>query len=106
MPPKKEPEPNRPRTRAGNADKHPGINAKNALRAKNPPRDPEVIQKEKVEKEAKKEAKRKEEEQIQAREDSAEKFVEGYRARKDTEALNEAVAIPRRKPTKGQFELT
>jgi hypothetical protein len=96
-----EPDPNRARTRAKNANAHPGIAAKNTLRARNPPRDPEVIQKEKVEKEAKKEAKRKEAEQAQAREDYAENFIEEYRARKATEALNEAMAIPRR--TKGQF---
>lgn len=58
------------------------------------------------EKEEKKAAKQRAVEQTQAREDSAAQFVEEYRARKDTEASNEAVAIPRRKPTKGQNELT
>ena len=45
---------NRVRTRAGNANTHPGTAAKEALRTRNPPRDPEVIRKEKEEKELKK----------------------------------------------------
>ena len=102
MPPEKEPDPNRARTRAGNANRHPGTAAKDALRVRNPPRDPEIIQKERAEKEEKKAAKKKEIEQAQAREDSAAQFVEEYRAHKDAEASNEAMAIPRRKPTKGK----
>ena len=41
-------------TWAGNANTHPGTAAKNTLRAQNPPWDPEVIQKEKAEKNARK----------------------------------------------------
>ena len=61
-PPKKaqaEPDPNRARTRAGNANTHPGTAAKDALRVRNPPQNLEVIQKEKLDKEAKKAAKQK-----------------------------------------------
>jgi hypothetical protein len=104
-PPKKEPDPDRPRTRAGNANTHPGTAAKDALRVRNPPRDPDIIQREKAEKEEKKAAKQKKVEQDLANEESAAQFVEEYRARKDTEASNEAEAVPRRKP-KGQIELT
>jgi hypothetical protein len=103
MPLKKAPEanPNRLRTRPWNANIHPGTAAKDALRARNPPRDPEVIQKEKVEKEAKKEAKQKKIEETQDKEKSAARFVEEYRVRKVAEALNENAAIPRQK-SKGQ----
>ena len=102
MPSEKEPDPNRALTQAGNANTHPGTAAKDALRVRNPPRDPEIIQKERAEKEEKKAAKKKEIEQAQAREDSAAQFVKEYRARKDAEVSNEAMAIPRRKPTKGK----
>src|ERR1700760_3766144 len=47
----------RMRTRAKNATAHPGIAAKDALRARRAPRDPEVIQKERDDKEARREAK-------------------------------------------------
>ena len=104
-PPKKEPDPNRPRTRAGNANVHPGTAAKDALRVRNLPRDPEVIQKEKQEKEEKRASRKKKAEEDQAKEESAAKFVEDYRARKDTEASNEAVAIPRQKEKKGKLNL-
>lgn len=100
-PPKKapaEPDPNRARTRAGNANTHPGTAAKDALRVRNPPRDPDVIQKEKIDKETKKAAKQKAVEESQAKEESATLFVNEYRARKDSEALNENLAIPRQKP--------
>lgn len=104
-PPKKtpnEPDPNRLRTRSGNANIHPGTDAKNALRARNPPRDPAVIQKERDNKEARKVAKQKALEDSQAKEDLATQFVEEYRARKDIEASNEETAMPRQKPKKGQ----
>ena len=79
MPSEKEPDPNRALTQAGNANTHPGTAAKDALRVRNPPRDPEIIQKERAEKEEKKAAKKKEIEQAQAREDSAAQFFEEYR---------------------------
>lgn len=105
MPPRKkapaEPEPDRVHTRAENANTHPGTAAKDALRVRNPPRDQVIIQKEKADKEAKKAAKQKTLEETQAKEESATRFVEGYRARKETEALNENTVIPRQKP-KGQ----
>ena len=48
-PPKKQAEqdPNRVHTQAANVNTHPGIAAKNALRAQNPPRDSDIIQQEK-----------------------------------------------------------
>jgi hypothetical protein len=103
MPPQKQAEqdPNRPRTRAKNASAHPGIAAKNALRVRNPPRDPDVIQKEKDDKEAKKIAKQKTHEEMQEKEESAAYFVEEYRARKDAEALKDS--MPRHMRTKGQY---
>jgi len=105
MPPNKapaEPDPNRLSTRAGNAKIHPGTAAQNALRARKPPRDPDIIQKEKADKEAKKMAKQKALEDARAKEESATRFVEEYRARKETEASNEDRAMPRQKP-KGKF---
>jgi hypothetical protein len=105
MPPKKEPDPNRLHTRAGNANAHPGTAAKDALRVRGPPRDPDIIQREKAEKEERKVSKQNKVKQDQAREESATQFVEDYRARKDTEASNEVVAIPRQKATKGRLNL-
>ena len=97
-----EPDPHRVRTRAGNANIHPGTAAKDALRVRNPPRDAVVIQKEKAEKALKKVEKKKLVEENQAMEESATEFVEEYRARKKAEALNDDKVIPRRKP-QGQF---
>ena len=108
MPPKNdkaEPDPNRVRTRAGNANTHPGTAAKDALRVRNPPRDPDIIQKEKVEKESKKIAKQKTAEETQDKQESAARFVEEYRARKENDTLNESTAIPRRKPKGWPFNL-
>jgi hypothetical protein len=93
-----EPNPNRVRTRAGNANSHPGTAAKDALRVRNPPRDPDIIQKEKDEKALRKAEKKKMAEETQAREESAAEFVEEYRARKEAEAKSENAAIPRQKP--------
>lgn len=89
-----EPDPNRVRTRAKNANTHPGISAKDALRTRNPPRDPDVVQKEKDDKEAKKMLKQKALEETQVREDSAARFVDEYRARKEAEVS----AMPRQNP--------
>jgi hypothetical protein len=100
MPPKKtEPDPNRLRTRAGNANTHPGRAAKDALRVRNPARDPDTIQKEKDEKVIKKAEKKKTAEDSKAKEQQAAQFIEEYHARKDSEMMNEDVAIPRQKPT-------
>lgn len=105
MPPKNkapaEPDPNRLCTRVGNAVQHPGTAAKDALRVRNPPRAPEIIRKEREDREARKAAKQKTLEENQAKEDSTARFVEEYRARKDIEAVNENTAVPRQKP-KGQ----
>jgi hypothetical protein len=93
-----EPDPNRVRTRAGNANSHPGTAAKNALRVRNPPRDPDIVQKEKEEKALRKAEKKKIAEETQAMEESAAQFVEEYRARKEAEAQIENAAIPRQRP--------
>ena len=87
MPPKMRatagpPDPNRVRTRAGNAGAHPGTAAKDALRVRNPPRDPDLIQKEKLERALKKAEKQKTAEESQAKQESAARFVDEYRARK------------------------
>lgn len=98
-PPNKAPDPSlRVRTRAGNVNIHPGTAAKDALRARNPPRDPEVIQKERADKETRKTEKQKKLEETRAKEESAIQFVKEYRARKETEALNEEIAMPRQRP--------
>ena len=103
-PPKKQAEqdPNRVHTRASNVNTHPGIAAKNALRARNPPKDSEAIQKEKDHKEAKKIEKQRIHEEMQEKEESVMHFVEEYHAQKDAEASNEN--MPRCKPTKGQCQ--
>jgi hypothetical protein len=108
MPPKgdknatAEPDPNRVRTRAQNANTHPGTAAKDALRVRNPPRDPDVIHKEKVEKASKKEEKQKMVEETQTKKESTARYVDEYRARQETDSLNEIATIPRQKP-KGQL---
>ena len=93
-----ETDPNRVRTRAANAKAHPGNIVKDALRARNPPRDPDLIQKEKADKEVKKAAKKKQVEEAQAKEELATQFVKEYRARKDIEERDEEMAMPRQKP--------
>jgi hypothetical protein len=89
-----EPDPNRVRTRAGNAQAHPG----DALKAQRPTRDPELIRKEKADKEAKKAAKQKQLEETRAKEESATLFVKEYRARKEIEESADETTIPRQRP--------
>jgi transposase len=100
MPPKdaQKTDPDRVRTRAGNANTHPGMAAKEALRVRNPPRDPDTIQKEKDKKALKKVEKKKIAEDSKAKEQQAAQFIEEYRAQKDSERMNEKAAIPRQKP--------
>jgi len=102
MPPKDaqktDPDPDRVRTRAKNANTHPGMAAKEALRVRNPPRDPDTIQTEKDKKALKKVEKKKTAEDSKAKEQQAAQFVEEYRARKDSETMKENAAIPRQKP--------
>ena len=83
---------------AGNANTHPGMAAKDALRVQNPPWDPDTIQKEKDEKALKKVEKKKTAEDTKAKEQQAAQFVEEYCAQKDSETVNENAAIPRQKP--------
>ena len=59
MPSSKTPDPSHIHMRAWNENVHPRTAAKDVLRARNPPQDPEVIQKEKVDREVKKAAKQK-----------------------------------------------
>lgn len=100
MPPKdaQKNDTDRVRTRARNANMHPGTAAKEALRVRNPPRNPDTIQKEKDDKALKKVEKKKTAEESKAKEKHAAQFVEEYRARKDLETMNENAAIPRQKP--------
>ena len=84
-------------TQARNADAHPGTAAKNALRVWNPPWDPEVTKKEKVDKEAKKAAKQKMLEETQANEEAATHFVEEYHTWKETEESEEDIPCQRPK---------
>ena len=80
MPPKAaqktEPDTNRVRTRARNANTHPGMAAKEALRVRNPSRDLDTIQREKDEKALKKVEKKKAVEDSKAKEQQAAQFVE------------------------------
>ncbi len=86
--------PPRMQTRAANADKHPGAQLQAALRIR---RDPAVIQKEKEEKKARKEAK---EHQL-AQDEAAESEVEEYHSQQKIKAQNEDSAFPRQRPTGG-----
>ena len=98
MPPKKtEQDPNYLQTRGGNANTHPGRAAKDALRVRNPAREPDIIQKKKDEKVLKKAEKIKMAEDSKAKEQQVAEFIERYHAQKDLETMNRNVAIPRQK---------
>ena len=82
------------KTRAKNATTHPGIAAKDALRTRRPPRAPEVIQKERDDKQSRKEAKASSE----AFKVAGEKYVE----RLDVAAATKKDQMPRHRAQKGQ----
>jgi hypothetical protein len=67
-------------TRAANANRHPGAEAVDALRV-NIRRDPQVIQAEKLKKQAAKEAKERSQQAEIARKEAAQKDLEEFRAR-------------------------
>lgn len=74
--------PNRPKTRQKNATTHPGTDAKKALSTR---RDPEVIEKEKLGRQAKKEAKERHKVEEAARKEVAQQRVEDLRAQQAIE---------------------
>jgi hypothetical protein len=69
--------PNRPTTRPKNATAHPGIDAQKVLSTR---RDPEVIEKEKLERKAKKEAKERQNADEAARKEDVQHRVQQLRA--------------------------
>ena len=75
--------PNRPKTRPKNATAHPGIDAQKVLSTR---RDPEVIEKEKLERKAKKETKERRNADEAARKEAGQCHVNQLRAQQITEA--------------------
>ena len=88
--------PNRPKTRPKNATTHPGTNAKKILSTR---RDPELIEKEKVERQAKKEAKERQKVEEATRKEAAQQHVEDLRAQQAIELRNEESEIAHRPKT-------
>jgi len=82
--------PNRPATRSKNATVHPGTDAKKALSNR---RDPEVIEREKLERKAKKEAKERQKEEEAERKEAAQRHVEELRAQQAIELEDEDIDI-------------
>jgi hypothetical protein len=78
--------PNRPVTRPKNATAHPGTDAQKVLSIR---RDPEIIEKEKLERKAKKEAKEHQKAEEDARKEAARQLVEELRAQQAIELDDE-----------------
>lgn len=85
----------RVQTRSTNVNKHPGAEAQAVLRVSKPRRPPEVIQEEKDQKKAKKEAKAKEMLEEKVRLEALEQELEEYRAQQEVEIEKEGAMIPR-----------
>jgi hypothetical protein len=83
---------NRPVTRPKNATTHPGTDAKRALSSR---RDPELVEKEKLERKARKEAKERQKEEDTTRKEAAQQRVEELRAQQAIEIRDEESEIPR-----------
>jgi hypothetical protein len=83
---------NRPGTRKKNATVHPGIEAQKALSSR---RDPEVIEKEKLERKEKKEARERQKLDESARREAAQERVEELRAQQSIENEADESEIPR-----------
>jgi hypothetical protein len=83
---------NRPATRPKNATAHPGTDAQRALSSR---RDPEVIEKEKLERKAKKEAKERQKLDETTRREAAQERVEELRAQQAIEIEADESEIPR-----------
>lgn len=78
--------PNRPITRQKNATTHPGTEAKKVLSTR---RDPELIEKEKLERKEKKDAKERQKEEAATRKEAAQQHVEKLRAQQAIEHQDE-----------------
>jgi hypothetical protein len=87
--------PNRPVTRQKNAMAHPGIDAQKVLSTR---RDREVIEKEKLERQAKKEAKERQNADDTARKEAAQHRIEQLRAQQAADFDKNESVIPRQKP--------
>ena len=90
---------NRPVTRRKNATTHPGTEAQKVLSTR---RDPEVIEKEKLERKAKKEAKERQNVEEAARKEAAQHRTHQLRAQQAKDLEDEASEIPRKQPPKGK----
>lgn len=88
-------EPSRPVTRLKNATAHPGTDAKRALSTR---RDPEIIEQEKIDRQAKKDAKERQKVEDAARKKAAQHRIEELRAQQTTELEEEESEIPRQQP--------
>lgn len=100
MAPRKQPsvqsDSNRVTTRTANANKHPGIEAQNALRVQNR-RDPKVVQAEKEKKKADKEAKERARQEEAARKEVTQRNLEEYRARQAADLKKKDEVGPRQR---------
>ena len=81
-----EPDPNRMRTRASNSNAHPGARAADALRVYRPK---EVIQREKDEKKARKEAKEEQRLTVEANKKAGKKYISQLEAEVAAEAADD-----------------
>lgn len=110
MPPKKLPTVesggSRVTTRASNANKHPGTDAKKTLQVQNR-RDPKVIQADKEKKIAAKEAKEAARQSEVAQREIAERKLETYRAHQALQYEDDLETFPQQRPeAKGKFTLS
>ena len=83
---------NRPKTRPKNATTHPGIDAKKVLSTR---RDPEIIEKEKLARQSKKEAKDRQKTEGATRKEAAQRHVENLRAQQAIELRTEESEVTR-----------
>jgi hypothetical protein len=86
---------NRPVTRHKNASAHPGTEAKRALSSR---RDPEIIQKEKLDRKARKDAKDLQKAKETARKETTQHHIEELRAQQATELGNKELNLRCRQP--------
>jgi hypothetical protein len=87
--------PNRPVTRRKNATTHPGIDAKKALSTR---RDPEVIEKEKLDRKVRKETKDRQNADEDARKEASQQLIENLRAQQSIDLEREESEIPHQQP--------
>lgn len=85
----------RVQTRSTNVNKHPGSEAQAVLRVSKPRRAPEVVQQEKDQKIAKKEAKSREKLEEKVRQEALDTELEHYRAQQEVDMEKESATIPR-----------